>query len=84
MSIIYIEPFTFRPGDVIKCWDEEINKSVIGYIVKTSRNKEISDFDITIRWIDPFIVMETCSSVDLHERVSEGPCRHYGMINRKK
>jgi hypothetical protein len=84
MSIIYVEPFTFRPGDVIKCWDEEINKSVIGYIVETSRNKEIGDFDITIRWIDPFIVMETCSSVDLHERVSEGPCKHYGMTNRKK
>ena len=85
MSIIYVEPFTFRPGDVIKCWNDDINKSTIGYIVSTSRNEEIGDYDITIRWVDPYIIMETCGSVDLHQRVAEGgPCKYYSPINRIK
>ena len=65
MSIIYVEPFAFRPGDVIKCWNEDINRNTIGYVVSTSRNEEIGDYDITIRWVDPHIIMETCGSVDL-------------------
>jgi len=84
MSILYIEPFAFRPGDVIKCWNDDINKSTIGYIVSTSRNEEIGDYDITIRWVDPYIIMETCGSVDLHQRVADGPCKYYNPINRIK
>jgi len=85
MSILYIEPFAFRPGAIIKCWNEDINRSTMGYIISAIRNEEIGDYDITIRWVDPYIIMETSGSVDLHQSVADDDaCNYYSPINRIK
>ena len=63
---------TFRAGDVLTCWDEELNRSITGYILKVCKNKELGDYDLHIRWNDIFVAFEVCGSTDGIERVQQG------------
>lgn len=70
---------TFRVGDVLSCWDEELNRSITGYVLKVSKNKELGDYDLHIRWNDPFVAFEVCGSTDGTERIKQGLWKFYPM-----
>jgi len=69
----------FRVGDLITCWDEEMNRSIIGYVLEVRTNKRLGDDDIHIRWNDIFVAFEVCGSTDATRRMRAGLWRIHRM-----
>jgi hypothetical protein len=57
----------FHVGSVIYGYDKTLKKITGGYIAETfiENNKQ----RLTIRWSDPFLAIEYCTSIDLYKKL---------------
>ena len=52
---------SLNAGDILFCWDEELGRSITGFILRIVENKKLNDHDVYIRWNDPFVAMQRAS-----------------------
>ena len=63
-------------GDVLFCWDETMDRSITGYIVRVAKNNTLNDYDIYIRWNDIFVAFQRVGLKDLLINLKMGLWRH--------
>ena len=67
---------SLNAGDILFCWDEELGRSITGFILRIVENKKLNDHDVYIRWNDPFIVVQKTSHTELLMSIRAGLWKH--------
>jgi hypothetical protein len=66
-------------GDILFCWDNEIGRNITGIILNVVENKKLNDYDVSIRWNDPFVVMQKASYAETLKFIRAGLWKHRTM-----
>jgi len=70
---------SFKVGDILRCWDEELNRSITGYILSVATNKQLNDYDVHIRWDDPFVAVQVARSTQMLNFIRKGLWKYYNI-----
>lgn len=65
---LHLRQPSFRVGDLFRCWDDELNRPITGFIINIVRS-EGEIYDLMIRWNDPFVAVEYCSEIEAKKRM---------------
>jgi|TARA_R110000765_G_C18445493_1_gene547668 hypothetical protein len=65
-----------KTGDILFCWDDEVGRNITGYILSIVENKKLNDYDVNIRWNDPFVAMQKASYVEALQFIRMGLWKH--------
>ena len=59
MHVVYIKKKkpALKVGDILFCWDDDLKRSITGYILRVVENIKLNAYDVYIRWNDPFVVL---------------------------
>jgi hypothetical protein len=74
MSMVYIKKKrpSLKVGDILFCWDDTLKRSITGFILRVVENKKLNDYDIHIRWNDPFVAMQNASHAEALQFIRMG------------
>ena len=63
MHMVYVKKKkpSLKVGDILFCWDDDLKRSITGYILRVVENRKLNDYDVYIRWNDPFVAMQKAS-----------------------
>lgn len=67
---------SLNAGDILFCWDEELERSITGFILRLVENTKLNDYDVHIRWNDPFVAMQKASYVETLQFIKAGLWKH--------
>ena len=75
-----------KVGDILFCWDEELGRSITGIILRLVENKKLNDYDVYIRWNDPFVAMQKASYAETLHFIKMGLWKIslHALKNKKK
>ena len=71
---------SLNAGDILFCWDEELGRNITGIILKVVDNTKLNDYDVFIRWNDPFVAMQKASYVETLQFIKVGLWKHRFMF----
>ena len=71
---------SLKVGDILSCWDDELGRSITGYILRVIKNEKLNDYDVYIRWNDPFVAMQKASHIETLRLIKVGLWK-YHFIN---
>lgn len=73
-------------GDILFCWDEELGRSITGIILRLVENEKLNDYDVYIRWNDPFVAMQKASYTETLHLIKMGfwKISLHALRNKKK
>ena len=71
---------SLNAGDILSCWDEEFGRSITGIILRLVENKKLNDYDVYIRWNDPFVAMQKASYAETLQFIRIGLWKHRFVI----
>ena len=63
-------------GDILFCWDDTIGRNITGIILNVIENKKLNDYDVNIRWNDPFVAMQKASYAETLMFIRAGLWKH--------
>jgi hypothetical protein len=63
-------------GDILFCWNDEVGRNITGLILNIVENKKLNDYDVCIRWNDPFVVMQKASYTEALQFIRMGLWKH--------
>ena len=66
-------------GDVLFCWDDELGRNITGIILNVVENKKLNDYDVNIRWNDPFVALQKASYAETLTFIRAGLWKHRFM-----
>ncbi len=67
-------------GGLLSCWDEELNRSITGYVLRVVENRKLNDYDVYIRWNDPFVAMQKASLVETLQFIRKGFWKYHNTL----
>ena len=73
---------SLKVGDILFCWDETLKRSITGYILRVVENKKLNDYDVYIRWNDPFVAMQKASYAEALQFIKMGLWKYHMMQSR--
>ena len=71
---------SIKVGDILFCWDDTLKRTITGYILRVVENKKLRDYDMHIRWNDPFVVMQKVSYVEALQFIRAGLWKYRAII----
>ena len=70
-------------GDVLFCWDETMDRSITGYIVRVAENTSLNDYDVYIRWNDIFVAFQRVGMKELLTNIKLGLWRYKSGFKKR-
>ena len=82
MQMVYIKKKkpALKVGDILFCWDDDLKRSITGYILRVVENVKLNDYDVYIRWNDPFVAMQKASLAETLQFIRMGLWKYHMMI----
>ena len=81
MHVVYIKKKkpALKVGDILFCWDDDLKRSITGYILRVVENIKLNDYDVYIRWNDPFVAMQKASLAETLQFIRMGLWKYHMM-----
>ena len=82
MQMVYIKKKkpALKVGDILFCWDDDLKRSITGYILRVVENIKLNDYDVYIRWNDPFVAMQKASLAETLQFIRMGLWKYHMII----
>ena len=82
MHMVYVKKKkpSLKVGDILFCWDDDLKRSITGYILRVVENIKLNDYDVYVRWNDPFVVMQKVSYVEALQLIRAGLWKYRAII----
>ena len=82
MNMVYVKKKkpSLKVGDILFCWDDKLNRSITGYILRVVENIKLNDYDVYVRWNDPFVAMQKASLAETLQFIKMGLWKYHVVI----